>query len=392
MFYVDMFNYEQDVFNKLKNIDLHAQQVSSNYYSFIPFSDDTSREYSLYGSKLEKRIKNLNRMNESISNDIRDISKRIKDIASSGKPSKTEGEFRNIKASLYKIQLDIEKTTADLEGKKEKGRMDDIKFNREMDMLDAKIAASGGLPNSPMGDHISTTDKFMANTMSGGVDSFIKNRSNPFSSLGNTTPPAVMSTGNIDTSNVTPFNNERTPSGEIKELPNNSNMNETNVTRIENKVQEEPVVVEEVINDPSAKSIVNAQGHVVNIYDNGNAPTDFKEPEPGFTNAKLALNNILIKKNPNAKEFFKYNEKERMGWLVWVDTETREELEGTHIDLKLLYPFEIDTTNNVVNTRLEKTYPLMYTDKDVPEQVKRDFAHMETIAKNRQQHETQEEQ
>ena len=86
------------------------------------------------------------------------------------------------------------------------------------------------------------------------------------------------------------------------------------------------------------------------------------------------------------------NIEQGMGWMVWLDTETNQEIEGgTHIDLKLLYPIDIDTNNNIANTRLQESYPVMYTDESPSEKVIKDYEMMRTIEKNKEAKKEEEE-
>ena len=152
------------------------------------------------------------------------------------------------------------------------------------------------------------------------------------------------------------------------------------------EVVEPPKSQDNIINVTSTNKndnpsyIVNANGEYINL---GGEIGGFKEK--GITDTELALNNIKIKQNPNMKEFFKYNKDYQMGWLTWIDTETKEENTlGTHNDLRLLYPIEIDTTNNLANTRLQNSYPIIYTDEVPSESVQEKYKMMRTIDASKQ--------
>ena len=54
-----------------------------------------------------------------------------------------------------------------------------------------------------------------------------------------------------------------------------------------------------------------------------------------------------------------------------------------HLDLRLLFPIEMDFKNNLANTRLETSYPIIYT-KDTPsEEVLKKYEVMEQIEMNK---------
>ena len=349
----------------MKYINQEANAQANSFYSFIPFSNDnSSTEYSQYGKKLEKRIKNLNKLHDEIYNEIRDVGNRIRDLAQSGKATKTEVDLRTSKYSLFKSLIDVEKTVADLESKKEKGRMDDIKFNKDLELANLKIQAGGGNIAHQMEDRISTNDSYMNSLFSGGVDKFINtNMSAP------AYKPQMPGESKIPTTNAHPYNTPEQPVSTIEESP--APKVEDNTVKVQNNLNQEPIDFSALgINtEKSNGQIENVNGHMVPVFEGDDGQEDFRRSDKTATDASLALKNMEIKRNPNAKEFFKYNKEQGMGWMVWLDTETNQEIEGgTHIDLKLLYPIDIDTNNNIANTRLQESYPVMYTDESPNEE------------------------
>ena len=389
MFYMnDLFGYDKDTFNRMKYINQEANAQANSFYSFIPFSNDnSSTEYSQYGKKLEKRIKNLNKLHDEIYNEIRDVGNRIRDLAQSGKATKTEVDLRTSKYSLFKSLIDVEKTVADLESKKEKGRMDDIKFNKDLELANLKIQAGGGNIAHQMEDRISTNDSYMNSLFSGGVDKFINtNMSAP------AYKPQMPGESKIPTTNAHPYNTPEQPVSTIEEAP--APKVEDNTIKVQNNLNQEPIDFSALgINtDKSNGQIENVNGHMVPVFEGDDGQEDFRRSDKTATDASLALKNMEIKRNPNAKEFFKYNKEQGMGWMVWLDTETNQEIEGgTHIDLKLLYPIDIDTNNNIANTRLQESYPVMYTDESPSEKVIKDYEMMRTIEKNKEAKKEEEE-
>ena len=389
MFYMnDLFGYDKDTFNRMKYINQEANAQANSFYSFIPFSNDnSSTEYSQYGKKLEKRIKNLNKLHDEIYNEIRDVGNRIRDLAQSGKATKTEVDLRTSKYSLFKSLIDVEKTVADLESKKEKGRMDDIKFNKDLELANLKIQAGGGNIAHQMEDRISTNDSYMNSLFSGGVDKFINtNMSAP------AYKPQIPGESKIPTTNAQPYNAQEQPVSTIEEAP--TPKVEDNTIKVQNNLNQEPIDFSTLgINtEKSNGQIENVNGHMVPVFEGDDGQEDFRRSDKTATDTSLALKNMEIKRNPNAKEFFKYNKEQGMGWMVWLDTETNQEIEGgTHIDLKLLYPIDIDTNNNIANTRLQESYPVMYTDESPSEKVIKDYEMMRTIEKNKEAKKEEEE-
>ena len=391
MFYMnDIFGYDKDTFNRMKYINQEANAQANSFYSFIPLSNDSSNEYSQYGKKLEKRIKNLNKLHDEIYNEIREVGTRIRDLAQSGKATKTEVDLRTSKYSLFKSLIDVEKTVADLESKKEKGRMDDIKFNKDLELANLKIQAGGGNVAHQMEDRISTNDSYMNSLFSGGVDKFINtNMSAP------SYRPQQPGESRIPTTNAQPYNAPEQPVSTIEESP--VPKVENNTVKVQNNLNQEPIDFSALGIDTTNKSnangyIENVNGEMVSVYEADDGLNDFRHSDKTATDASLALKNMEIKRNPNAKEFFKYNKEQGMGWMVWLDTETNQEIEGgTHIDLKLLYPIDIDTNNNIANTRLQESYPVMYTDESPSEKVIKDYEMMRTIEKNKEAKKEEEE-
>lgn len=333
----DTFGYENNIFEKMKYIDQESRKYSSHYINNLPLNQGeeiNSRSFSLYGKKIAKQVNNLNKIHSEIVNEIRDVGKRIKELASSGKATKTEVELRTSKYGLYKTLIDLSKTVADLEGKIEKGRMDDIKFIKDIELARVKLM-SGGTGNGTLeleSGKISTNDNYMNNIFSNGVDNFLNVNSS------------------IPTSLVT------------KELPQPQ------------KKEENTIVIENKLSDEVDKSFI----------DNMN----FKEKN--LTDAELALRNIKIRQNPNMKEFFKYNKELEMGWLTWMDVESNEEALGTHHDIRLLYPIEIDSINNLANTRLNTSNPIIYTDEEPSQETKDKYEMMRKIEENKRRKELME--
>ena len=129
--------------------------------------------------------------------------------------------------------------------------------------------------------------------------------------------------------------------------------------------------------------VLNALGEKVPLYKEYRGDYDTSNT---LSNAKLSKENIEIKMNPDIQEFLKYNKQEGMGYMVYYNTKTKKEVKaGTHLPLKLLYPFQIDTINGVVSTKMEYDYPILFTEEPTPEDVKQEWANLENIYRLREE-------
>ena len=353
----DMFGYDENVFNKLKYINDTAKKSGQRIVSFGETYYDANNltpGYSMYGKKVEKQIRNLTKLGDEVLNELREAKKRIKQLADGGKATKTEVDLRSGTYSLYKTYVDISKTIVDFESRKEKQKMDEAKFIRDGELAQLKLSGAG-LQNTNNMDQISTTGNYMNNIFSGGVDNFIKN---------NSFNPNVSS--NMNFNNTNQDNKE----DDIKKYDN--------VISIKSDNGNMPYIPPK---EDTYENNINS-----NTYDN-RKDDDFRvnDSKVGIaTDTKLALKNIMIKQNPNIKEMYKYNKDLNKGWLVWYDTEKNEEVDGgTHLDLRLLFPIEMDFKNNLANTRLETSYPIIYTDDKPSEDVMKKYEVMEQIESNK---------
>ena len=127
--------------------------------------------------------------------------------------------------------------------------------------------------------------------------------------------------------------------------------------------------------------ITNALGEKVPLYKEYKG--DFKTGT--MSDGRRSLENIEIARNPDIQEFFKYNKKDNMGYMVFYDIKNKKEVKkGTHLPLQLLYPFTIDTAHGVVSTKLEEDYPILFTDEPTPENVKKMWEDLEHINQQRE--------
>lgn len=349
----DMFGYDDNVFNKLKYINDTAKRTGQRIVSFGETYYDANNltpGYSMYGKKVEKQIRNLTKLGDEVLNELREAKKRIKQLADGGKATKTEVDLRSGTYSLYKTYVDISKTIVDFESRKEKQKMDEAKFIRDGELAQLKLSGAG-VSNVNNMEKISSTGNYMNSIFSGGVDNFIK--SNSFNANANINAN-INNEVEDDEKKYESVINIKSDNGDMPYIPNEENNNEKiTISQINNRT--------------------NDNGFRTNEAKVGIA-----------TDTELALKNIMIKQNPNIKEMYKYNRELNKGWLVWFDTEKNEEVDGgTHLDLRLLFPIEMDFKNNLANTRLETSYPVIYT-KDTPsEDIMKKYEVMEQIEMNK---------
>ena len=349
----DMFGYDDNVFNKLKYINDTAKRTGQRIVSFGETYYDANNltpGYSMYGKKVEKQIRNLTKLGDEVLNELREAKKRIKQLADGGKATKTEVDLRSGTYSLYKTYVDISKTIVDFESKKEKQKMDEAKFIRDGELAQLKLNGAG-VSNINNMEKISSTGNYMNSIFSGGVDNFIKN--NSFNTNANINSN-INNEVEDDEKKYESVINIKSDNGDMPYIPKEENNNEKiSISQINNRT--------------------NDSGFRTNEAKVGIA-----------TDTELALKNIMIKQNPNIKEMYKYNKELNKGWLVWFDTEKNEEVDGgTHLDLRLLFPIEMDFKNNLANTRLETSYPIIYT-KDAPSKdILKKYEVMEQIEMNK---------
>ena len=139
---------------RIHQIDSTAQALSmATYNQLSTYSGD--KDYSLFGRKLEKQVKNLEMIEKDVIAELKRIDIRIRHYEDKHNGSKAEIDLRNYKGTLIKTRIDIVKTIIDTEAKIEKGRIDIIKVSSDV--------VNQVTPNP---DRISTPDSFMANMFS----------------------------------------------------------------------------------------------------------------------------------------------------------------------------------------------------------------------------------
>ena len=150
--------FEKDM-RRISQIDSTAQALSMSTYAQVSNGYGVDRDYSLFGRKLEKQIKNLESLQKDVTAELKKLDNRIRYYEDKHNGSKAEIDFKNYKGTLLKTQIDIIKTIIDTEVKIEKGRLDIIKVSS--DVINQNTQGTG--------NKISTPDNFMANMFSPGM-------------------------------------------------------------------------------------------------------------------------------------------------------------------------------------------------------------------------------
>ncbi len=131
------------------------------------------------------------------------------------------------------------------------------------------------------------------------------------------------------------------------------------------------VIIKPVVTPASVSYITNAAGQQVPIYEEPEA--EFIKTNNKFLSTENAYNVISNNQNENAELVFKYNDTCKMGWIAMIDKTTGDELVHTVPPVERLYPFNIDVSNNLVTTNLQEDYPLLMTDEEPSEKVKKAY-------------------
>ena len=141
----------------------------------------------------------------------------------------------------------------------------------------------------------------------------------------------------------------------------------------------EPIieVTEPASEHPSVMFIKNALGQEVPVFQE--PPAEFIKTGNRYLSTESSFNVISNNRNENARLVFKYNEKLKMGWISMIDTNDGHELSHTVPPVERIYPFIIDTTNQIVTTNLLEEYPLVVTDEEPTEKVKKAYHNIEQI-------------
>lgn len=142
-----------------------------------------------------------------------------------------------------------------------------------------------------------------------------------------------------------------------------------------NNVPVEPKM--EATQPVNIKFIMNATGKEVPLYDE--PPAEFIKTGNRYLSTENSFNVISNYRNEKAKLVFKYNEKLKMGWISMIDTSDGHELPHTVPPVERIYPYTIDTVNRIVTTNLQEDYPLVITDEEPTEKVKKAYSNIEQI-------------
>lgn len=364
----DFNSYESDLIgDRLMYIDRTAG--NPGYGVLQRYTDKSNPETSIYGRKMRDEIHQIKKFIQDIDREIKETKRRIEIFAQGGKMTgQRETEMRTIHQNFFRMKLDAIKTRASLEREMDKSRKEDIKL-----MKDITGSAPTNITNT-IGDERSSDRNFMSNIFSSGVDGFFAaTTTSPNNNIPivQALPPAPI-TQPLPTPVKEPV---VTNIGEKEQVNTSTIMEEVKQSYDYSNIIEEQKQVQAIIK--------NANGEDVPIYAEG--PEDFVQDDGAFTNAKLAYENISLVRDPNVQKVFKFNEDLGMGWLAFYDMNKREEIKnkGTVYNTAQIYPFEIDKQNGLVNTVLQETFPLLYTDEEPTEKVKSEYERLKRIEESK---------
>lgn len=388
----NMGNYEEDTIgNRLRYID--AMGSDSNIHLTLErYTDKFDPNTSIYGRKVDTQIKSIRKFIQDIEKEIRDTKKRIDYYVDAGKMGgQRETELRNVVQQYYKMKLDGIKTQSNLEREADKARKEDIKLFKDM---------NGNVPSDIVMNDRSSDRAFMTNILGGGVDEFFNSTTPPTNIpiqqyIPNVQPQPIQQ--NVVAESKQPINNQtilnemRTTEVPVPDFNNVATQPSVQPTTQSTPQPEVPVnpnmqPAEPTFN-PEATQVTaiikNANGEDVPIYSDG--PDDFIQGAKTYTNHKLAYENISLARDPNVQKFFKFNEKEGMGWLVYYDLEKKQEIKnkGSLRNIEQIFPFQVDKANNLVTTVLRETYPIIYTDETPNENVKSEYTRLRNIEESK---------
>lgn len=359
----DEFNYDSTV-KKIKFIDeFYGSDQAINVSEGIGRSKGGRRKensVSLYGKKYERIFRDMDRLEVLYEKELNESDEVVARMKNSPKNVKYEMEARTIRLGILKNMMDLNKQRGDFTLKMKKAEDDSIKLSLD-------IAKAQGTLGSGLGAGLSDT---VVNPESYILD---KMENNAFTSAENLIqiPQGTVVNPTIPTSFPRMVETRQRPM-ELKRV-------EDIAKPIEETKLEEPVIKKSILQ--SSDTIVNALGEVVEVRDD--IDNDFDEGAT-MASGKLSLENILIKKNENIKEFFKYNPTEKMGYFTYYDESKGEEIKkGTHIPLGISFPLNIDIHHGVVSTRLDENYPIIMTDEPMPIEVKEEWEKLNKIVEER---------
>lgn len=364
----DFNSYESDLIgDRLMYIDRTAG--NPGYGVLQRYTDKSNPESSIYGRKMRDEIHQIKKFIQDIDREIKETKRRIEIFAQGGKMTgQRETEMRTIHQNFFRMKLDAIKTRASLEREMDKSRKEDIKLMKDI---------TGSVPTNianTIGDERSSDRNFMSNIFSSGVDGFFA----ATTTSPNNNIPIVQSLPPAPIAQPLPVPAKEpvvTNIGEKEQVNTSTIMEEVKQNFDYSNIIDEQKQVQAVIK--------NANGEDVPIYAEG--PSDFIKDEGAFSNAKLAYENISLARNPNVQKVFKFNEDLGMGWLAFYDMEKKEEIKnkGTVYNIAQIYPFEIDKQNGLVNTVLQETFPLLYTDEEPTEKVKSEYERLKRIEESK---------
>lgn len=321
------------------------------------------RTVSLYSKSISDATIEMTRLTKEIDKNIRETNDRIRVYAKSVNGAKHEVALREIVSGLLNTKLNAIKAKVDFATKEDNSRKQDY-----------KLALDSGANVSALTTGVSSTDHYMSNMLNGQYDT---NHKYNFKATNIVSTPPITDTSRLErfyqepevtkpVTESTPIQTESTP------ITTSAPVQQPIQQPIEEHIEEKVVVPDTSINEVPEEEKIVLTPKVMDDDDEG--LDDFISDPSLDRDYALAYNNIKAYNDPDVKLFFKYNKKEGIGYLVACNTKTMEELNGvTTIPLKLLYPWDIDYSNNIVSTYIREDYPILYTEDPIPDDIREEY-------------------
>ncbi len=348
--------YQKDlnILQEITKRENNKQPVSGGIFGYGRNNKSENVDFKTYKNKQHRLVEDIKRINLEIRSELDDI-QRIIDNTSSTK-DKLEG--KKVKTTLLQTSLNLMKEVSNINTtvKKEKDATDKL---NGLVQGEGTANTSGTNVNSIMNAFRNGNGHTIANTPH--IPSI------PSNSV------VIQNFQSTDNNASTNYNANIPPEQPVQRsnLVSVSNIPSEDIPLLEETKEVNPV--ENIVNNQSAENaevFVNALGETI-----VNKPAEDFVELTGINplmniNYKQSLTNIKNKDNPNIKDYFKYNQELKMGWLVKFDEEKQVEVEGTVLPLEHVYPFKLNLQNRNMISSLNIPYKVILTDSEPSESTK----------------------
>lgn len=357
-------SYQKDlnILQEITKRENNKQPVSTGIYGYGRNEKAENVDFKTYNTKQNKLVRDIEKIYLDIKSELDDI-QRIVDNTSSTK-DKLEG--KKVKTTLFQTSLNLmkEKSNIYTTVKKEKDATD--KMTMMQNGGSTGVTGTGGSDANSLMNAFRTgaTTNHSIATVPGGNSIVIQNVAAPTTTSTNYNVPTP--TTSVENVNIPPTVIEVSETPQVQQPLENVQALE------EPKVVENPV--QNIIDKEPTEVVVNALGQqIVNKKAESFIPVTGINPLMEL-DYNRSLINIKNKDNPNIKDYFKYNVKEKMGWLVKFDEAEQKEVEGTVLPLEHIYPFKLNLQNRNMISSLNLSYKVILTDAEPSDEVK-EFYH-----------------